>query len=413
MKRILSFCCSFIMAFYYIPAHADDSHKPVTVELIKLLDSHPHLKKMLGTSIQKAHILNPNTKTNPVKSLEDYYQFIDKYSELIPKDELKNPKNITRDRILQSICYFYFLIDQPIDELKQQGLYYNAIQYQPDFSKWLVQFANAWGEFLSTKDSWSDAIYQQFYADPRYGLKEGWYGKGNQWNTFNEFFSRQIVPGARPIAAANDNAVITFPADSVPQGVWRINQDSKIMVDGGIQVKLARYYRVEDLLSADSPYKEQFKNGYLTHTFLNVYDYHRFHFPIGGEVKEVKQVTKNVSLAVSYDAQNNRYVPIDSTGWQFSQTRGYVILETKDYGLVALIPMGMAQVSSVIFDEKVAAGNRFKKGDELGYFLFGGSDFVILFQDKSHFKLTAKKAGDGSFKHGHMGQEYGQLSSKN
>lgn len=412
MNRILSLCCSLMMALGAVPAHAD-SHKPVTLELMKLLESKPKLKEILGESIKKAHQANPDVKTNPVVNLEDYYNFIDKYSELIPRDELKDPKNITRDRILQSICYFYFLVDQPLDSLKKQGLYYNAIQYQPDFSKWLVQFADAWGQFLSTSDSWSDEIYKQFYADPRYGLKEGWYGKGNQWKTFNEFFSREVVPGARPITAADDNSVITFPADSVPQGVWRINQDSKIMVDGGIQVKLARYYNIEDLLSADSPYKDQFKNGYLTHTFLNVYDYHRFHFPIGGEVKEVKLVTKNVSLAVSYDAKTNRYVPIDSTGWQFSQTRGYVIIETKDYGLVALIPMGMAQVSSVVFDNKVAIGNSFKKGDELGNFLFGGSDFVILFQEKSHFKITAAKANGDSFKHGHMGQEYGRVSAKN
>jgi len=84
------------------------------------------------------------------------------------------------------------------------------------------------------------------------------------------------------------------------------------------------------------------------------------------------------------------YPPIDSTGWQFKQTRAYVIIDAGQYGLVALIPMGMAQVSGVNLEDIVQVGITHEKGDMLGTFLFGGSDFVMLFQDKAGFEMTAQ-----------------------
>jgi phosphatidylserine decarboxylase len=97
-------------------------------------------------------------------------------------------------------------------------------------------------------------------------------------------------------------------------------------------------------------------------------------------------------------------------GWQNIETRGCVIIETKEYGLVALLPIGMSQVSSVNFEDAVKVGATFKKGDMLGYFLFGGSDYVILFQDKVKFDLTVPKDKDGKYKHLLMGEEYGRVS---
>lgn len=187
-------------------------------------------------------------------------------------------------------------------------------------------------------------------------------------------------------------------------------------------MKLATYYNVEDLLSEDSPYKDVFANGMLTHTFLNVNDYHRYHFGVGGEVKERKIIQQNVALEVTWSAEQGKYLPLDSTGWQFTQTRSYVIVDTGKFGLVALIPMGMAQVSSVNLEDNVKVGSVHKKGDPLGYFLFGGSDFIMLFQEKAAFEITApidqKIITKDDSDHGHivttykhllMGEEYGVM----
>jgi len=411
MKRIISqtilYLAIIVLAASILTistvAMGEDSHKAITQDLINLVEKNPEIGTMLVESIAKAKKINPDPQTNPVQNLSDYYDFIDRASELIPQDVLDDPANLTRDQILQSICYFYFLVDQPLPELENKGLFNNTIQYYEPFSTWLCSFADTWGMFLDTEESWNNETYQQFYDDPIYGLQGPWYEPSSNWNTFNRFFSRYLAsPDQRPIASPNDTSLVVSPADSVPQGTWAIYNNSTI--DGGLQVKLVRYFSVEDLLGNDSEYKDAFANGVLTHTFLNVNDYHRYHFAVGGKIVDNRSITQNVALEVKWNSSEKKYDPIDSTGWQFSQTRGYVIVDTGEYGLVALIPMGMAQVSSVNFEKGVVVGTTHEKGEMLGNFLFGGSDFVMLFQKKAGFELMTTPGV-----HILMGEKYGVM----
>ncbi len=412
--KIALYFSIILLALMILPANAvfaeEDNHKPITQELINLVEKNPEIRDMLEASIAEAKKINPDLKTNPVQSLTDYYDFIDRESELIPQDVLENPSNLTlRDQILQGICYFYFLNDQSLPELKDKGLYKNAIQYYEPYSSWLRNFARNWGAFLDTDKSWNKKIYQEFYNDQSFGLQNGWYESPSNWNTFNRFFARYLKsPDMRPIVSPEDPAVVVSPTDSVPQGVWAIDKNSNIRVGGGLKVKLATYYSIKDLLGTDSQYKDVFANGVLTQTFLNVNDYHRYHFAVGGTIKEKKIIAQNVALEVGWSPEQGRYVPIDSAGWQFSQTRGYVIVDTEKYGLVALIPMGMAQVSSINFEDNVKVGNIYKKGDMLGNFMFGGSDFIMLFQEKAGFEITAPiDYYEMAYKHILMGEAYG------
>lgn len=412
------------LSFSATPAFSGDKpHTAVTQQLISLVGGNPDVRNMLEKSIAEAGKINPDIKTNPVQNLAAYYDFIDRASQLLPQDLLKNPSQNVRDQMLQGICYFYFLVGQPLPELGGKGLFRNTIQYYPPFSSWLRSFANTWGSYLATEASWNNEIYQQIYADPQFGLQAGWYESPSNWRTFNQFFARHLKsPDARPIAAPNDAAVVVSPADSVPQGVWPIDKDSNISVEGGLKVKLTTYFSIKDLLGEKSRYKDAFANGVLTHTFLNVNDYHRYHFAVGGEVKEKDIILQNVALEVAWNPEEGKYVPIDSTGWQFSQARGYLIVDTGEYGLVALIPMGMAQVSSVNFEDNVKVGAIHKKGDMLGNFLFGGSDFIMLFQERAGFEITAQPEHDvatkpdsdharrvTTYKHILMGEAYGVM----
>ena len=105
------------------------THKDITRRLIQLLETQPEIKSMLSASIARAKKVNPDPKTNPAQNLDQYYRFIDRASHLIPRQVLDNPRRLTRDQILQSISYFYFLVDQPLPELKDKGLFKNSIQY--------------------------------------------------------------------------------------------------------------------------------------------------------------------------------------------------------------------------------------------------------------------------------------------
>ena len=393
---------TYILALGII-SMGDEGHKQITLKLIDLEKKDPEIGKMLEASIAEAKEKNPDPKTNPVQNLSEYYNFIDRASDLIPQDVLKNPSTLTRDQILQSIYYFYFLVGQPLPELENKHLYGNSIQYYEPFSSWLRNFADTWGKFLDTNESWNRTTYQEFYKDPSYGLQKGWYESPSNWSTFNQFFARHLKsPNERPIASPSNPAVVVSPVDSFPQGIWAIDNNSRIQVENGLKIKCVRYFSIKDLLGNDSPYKDAFADGVLTHTALDVNDYHRYHFAVSGIVKDKKIIQQNIALDVKWCSRKGEYDSVDSTGWQFSQTRGYVIVDTGKYGLVALIPMGMAQVSSVNFEDDVKVGTVHEKGDMLGNFQFGGSDFVMLFQKRAGFEMTATTDD-----HLLMGKRYG------
>jgi phosphatidylserine decarboxylase precursor len=413
MKRMISkvkfYLVIIILAGMILPASAvfakEGSHKPITKELINLIEKNPKIRNMLEKSIAQAKEVNPDPKTNPVQNLSAYYDFINRSEELLPQNILNSPANLLPDQIQQGICYFYFLIGQPLPELKDMGEVKNSIQYYKPFSKWLYKFVNNYGAFLNTKKSWNENMYQELYNDPTFGLQNGWYESPANWKTFNQFFARYLKsPEMRPIASPDDPSVVVSPADSVPQGVWEIDKNSNIQVEDGLKVKGETYYNIKDLLGKDSKYREAFANGVLTHTYLNVNDYHRYHFAVGGIVKEKKIINMNVARQVRWDPKQGKYSVVHSLDWEFFQTHGYVIVDTKEYGLVALIPVGLGLVSSVNFEKNVKVRGIHKKSDMLGYFLFGGSDIIMLFQGKAGFKITAPVG-----KHLLVGEKYGVM----
>lgn len=393
-----------------------EKHETITQELISLVEQNPEIKALLLKSIDKAREVNPDKKTNPAQTLSEYYQFVDWAAKALPWNTLKDQSYpFIYEQIDQSLDYFYFLIDQPLTELEGKRLYRNSLQYYEPFRSWLIKFGKSWGAFLDTEKSWNEEFYKKVYEDERFGLGKGWYEDPSNWKTFNQFFSRYLrSPDVRPISAPHDPAIVVSPADSVPQGVWGVDGNSDIKDENGLLIKSSVHYSIKELLGNESAYKDAFANGVLTHTFLDVQDYHRYHFPVGGTVKEINIIYQDDAVGgiIMWNKEKNKYVLNSETpGWQFIQTRGYVIVNTEKYGLVALIPVGMSQVSSVNFGKNIRVGSTFKKGDMLGYFLFGGSDYIMIFQKNAGFKLTAPiESNSTTYKHILMGEEYGVLT---
>jgi len=83
--------------------------------------------------------------------------------------------------------------------------------------------------------------------------------------------------------------------------------------------------------------------------------------------------------------------------------------------MVAVVPVGMGQVSSVNFLDHIKPGVQVTKGDELGYFLFGGSDCVMLFEGKSGFRLTVPEGSKAGYSAGYAHvccrEEYGRFGN--
>lgn len=397
----------------------DIKYGKATQELITLLENDPDLKSLLISSISKAKDINPDRNTNPAQTLEEYYEFITWTETTMPWAIVKKddyPEIF--DNIFQGLCAFYFLIDQPLPELEGLGLVNNSLQYYEPFANWMVTFSKSWGSFLDTENSWNEEYYQMALNDPNFGLQNGWYEDPTNWKTFNQFFARYLKsPDMRPISSPDLDAVVVSFADSEPQGVWAIDSKSFLMEDSGVPVKSATLKSISKLIGEDSEFKDAFANGTFTHSFLNVNDYHRYHFPVGGTIKEVRIIPgiNPTGAKFWWDNENKRYAfdPNAKIGWQSVETRGCVIVETKEFGLVALMPIGMAAVNSVNLEENITPGTIVKKGDMLGHFAFGGSDFIMIFQDGVRFTLDAPMQEDGqSYKHILMGERLGLLSKE-
>jgi phosphatidylserine decarboxylase len=328
---------------------------PATLELRHLVAANPELKRLLIASIDRAKQINPDPLTNPAQSLEQYFEFVAWAERAIPASLLKaKPDATLYQRIDQSLAYLYFIADLPLKDLEGRGYFNNALQYAEPYSSWLTTFVRSWGGFLDTPESWNKDYLRMAEADGTFGLNRGWYEDPSHWRTFNQFFARHLKSAEqRPIAASADHSIVVSPVDSIPEGTWAIDNTSRVVEKSGIAVKTGTVQSVEQLLGGQSRYKGAFAGGTFTHLFLDVGDYHHYHFPLGGVVREVAIIPGHEMAGgkVTWDSANKRYAfDPSSIGWQSLETRGCVILETEKFGLVALMPIGMSPVSSVTFE---------------------------------------------------------------
>ena len=121
-------------------------HEPITEQLITMVEHNAELRSMLIESIEKTGKINPDKLTNPVRTLEEYYNFIDWAAKALPWSILPNPAYSTLyDQIDQSLDYFYFVNDQPLPKLKDKGYYNNSLQYHEPYRTWLINFTKEWG----------------------------------------------------------------------------------------------------------------------------------------------------------------------------------------------------------------------------------------------------------------------------
>jgi phosphatidylserine decarboxylase len=211
--------------------------------------------------------------------------------------------------------------------------------------------------------------------------------------SFNDFFHRKIKPELRPIAAPDDPKIIISANDGA---VYAVASDVKLI--DAFWIKNQKY-SLYDMLDG-SPFSDRFVGGHVIQSFLSGNDYHRYHAPIDGTVKDVRIVDglmfSELDLGV-FDTTSGTL----SQGYQASvNTRGLLFIESEDpkIGLVVMIPIGITEVSSVSFSVK--KGDKLKKGQEVGYFSYGGSSMCLVFQPGAikRFNVTPSadvEAGDG------------------
>ena len=334
------------------------------------------MRQLLEQRLQQAAIENPYLETNPVRTIADWCAYVERFAHQMPWQTMDIGEDASFfRRIDQNIGYFYFLLGD--------------LQYEPRVAQWLKDYNTAWGEWLNSPDSWNETYYQLDLSDPRFELHTDRYESPDNWHSWNDFFARKLKS---PFNFQLSTFNFISPCDGVITSA---------------PVKTATISNWLDLLG-DSPYRDAFAGGETTHIVLDVFDYHRFHAPCDGTVLECKTIEgihAGGGKIIWDEGQGRyRYEQCGVTDFQMLETRGVLIIDTPAYGKLAIVAVGVQQVSSVQWTHPIlksqisnflSQGNDYfkfliprerlfqipiRQGEELGCFLFGGSDIVLFFE---------------------------------
>ncbi|KAM5343446.1 hypothetical protein ACJ41O_011983 [Fusarium nematophilum] len=324
-----------------------------------------------------------------IKDARSFLDFANDLLKWIPEE------NYEGKDIYDILCMFYFVIDQPPLLELQTPIAPNQVgQPLTWLSSWIVVYAQLIGLFMDSPASLTEHSLQTFKDSPPYNFDEALVPPGG-FRTFNEFFSRHLKPGMRPIAEPENDRVIVYPADCTYDNSVPNQSIVNIEADGLVYIKNLPW-TISSLLQG-SEYAQEFNGGVWMHAFLNTFNYHRQHAPVAGTVLEAKNIQGAAYLEVDAQCHPVRQIcgpdAPDSPGYQFLQTRGLVIIDNPLLGKVAVLPIGMAQVSSVKLTVK--KGDKLNKGDGISYFQFGGSDVICVFQGKAGLKSEDFVASSG------------------
>lgn len=189
------------------------------------------------------------------------------------------------------------------------------------------------------------------------------------YRTFNEFFYRHLKSAARPVD--NDPDSVVFPADGRHLGFPDVSQVAGVFVKG-------QQFDLPALLG-DAALAGKFAKGSLVLSRLCPVDYHRYHFPAAGIPGEPRLINGPLySVNPVALRQNISYL------WQ--NRRMLTVLETERLGQVLLLEIGATNVGSMV--QTHPSGQPVAKGAEKGYFKFGGSSTITIFEP-GRVKLTA------------------------
>jgi phosphatidylserine decarboxylase len=201
------------------------------------------------------------------------------------------------------------------------------------------------------------------------------------FKSFNHFFTRELKPEVRPLAAGEDT--IVSPADGA------VSQAGKIMGGNIFQAKGMAFSAVE-LLGGDSERAKPFEEGGFATIYLSPKDYHRLHMPLTGTLKEMVHIpgklfsvnTATTRSVPALFARNERVAAIFDTeiGPMALVLVGAIFvssIETVWHGVVT--PPSASSVQSWSYGDQPVTLN---KGEEMGRFNMGSTIIVLFGKDK-------------------------------
>ena len=337
---------------------------PATARLRDLVESDPVLRMYANRMIVEA----PKGKQyseRPIESWDELLRMINEVLTLAPEfgeSMAATPLGAMLDWASGTTAGFAFFRD-------------------PRVNAALKELLTAWCEFLDSPDSryvlndsergWLSEQAQatlgmdQFEHDPD---AEHW-----GFASWNDFFTRRLREGARPVADPDDDAVIVNVCESVPYALT-----TDVARQDTFWIK-SQPYSLDDMLAHDEAV-DAFVGGTVYQAFLSANSYHRWHSPVAGTV--VRAFLVGGTYYSEADSEGTEATePTNSQSYlAHVAARAILLIDADDpaIGLVAVVQVGMVEVSSCVIAPAVKPGYHVTKGEDLGHFQFGGSTYCLV-----------------------------------
>ncbi|WP_332878385.1 phosphatidylserine decarboxylase [Massilia sp. S19_KUP03_FR1] len=311
-------------------------------------------------------------------TVDDFVNYFDKWFTFLPQPQ-------SGLGFIVPLTFFYVNNPQAFYFMnKLQSKTAPAEEYSKEIFNWTVKFIKERGRFMDSPASinpdylreWMTTFPHEDFIIPPGGFK-----------TFNEFFTRCLHISAthhpRPVSDPDDDSILVASGDTEINFI-----ESNLTLKTSLPVK-TREMNVNQLLN-NSSFAKYFVGGTAISCVLMPTSYHHYHAPVAGNIvegMEVPGIYNGIMDGEHWFGEGN--IGASDTDFSIFEDfhRAYFIIETAGYGYVAVIPVGLNTISaihpSVTSHTYVRPGGtpiKVNKGDELGYFSYGGSLNILLFQ---------------------------------
>ena len=279
-----------------------------------------------------------------------------------------------------------------------------ALFRMPEFNVLLTDVLETWCDYLDSAasrsvlnptgnipatDGWlsESGLCLDQYENYQYKDQDKYW----KFTSYNDFFHRQIdLATYRPLDGDNDDSVIVSANDGT---VYSMTNDVKRCSNFWAK---GQPHSLIDMLGGntnnptptDPAIIDDFEGGDVLQSFLDGSDYHRWHAPISGTVIKA-QVIKGLTFSELRSEGLDLSAGTESQGYQaMVNARGLIIIDNPNIGKVAVIPIGITEISSITIN--VSEQQEVTKGQELGWFSYGGSSMALVFENGMIETFTAQ-----------------------
>jgi phosphatidylserine decarboxylase len=347
---------------------------PVLTEFQELIDTDPVVRMYLTQMIAQVPSSKPYRKRH-LQSVDQMLRLINELLTMAPEfgdAMVATPLGAILDWTMGTPAGFAAFRDPRINEM-------------------LKRILTVWCDFLSSTDSlyvlndsssgWKCAAAQRAIGIQQYEHNP----RDEHWGfaSWNDFFTRRFRQGERPVDSPEDDKVIVSACESTPYGI-----STNVQRHDHFWIK-SQPYSLQDMLTDDDAV-DQLVGGTVYQAFLSATDYHRWHSPVAGTI--VRAFRQEGTYYSEADSEGSDAVePMNSQSYlAHVATRAIVLIEADDpiIGLMAVVLVGMSDVSSCLIDPKLTSGYHLSKGEELGYFQYGGSTECLVFRPGAIAEFT-------------------------